>query len=261
MKKSLIFITGLALTFLACNKADKAKAGISESVAQSAENILSENGGEGCFIPYQGKVCELIDKATIAQILGVDAAKMEAVDNSKMLHQMGKKKNEPYKGSKYAKCEYEWKDESKKIKEYVKQLDMSIEVPISAIVQIGSFAPQQSVTSFKQYYRNVSDDEMNKSMKQASEQMAKSGKYSKEQVGIATDMGKGLAAGRVVTYLDNLGEAAASIRSKAFGEQTELIVFYKGNEFQVSVKMAGKTHAENMEYSLKIAKEVLSKCK
>ena len=44
---------------------------------------------------------------------------------------------------------------------------MSIEVPISAIVQIGSFAPQQSVASFKQYYRNVSDEEMNKAMKQA----------------------------------------------------------------------------------------------
>lgn len=256
-----MFITVLALTFLACNKADQTKTDISDGVVQSAENILSENGGEGCFIPYQGKVCELIDKATIAQILGVDAAKMEVVDNFKILHLMGKKKNEPYKGSKYANCEYKWEDKNKKIKEYVEQLGMSIEVPISAIVQIGSFAPQQSVASFKQYYRNVSDEEMNKAMKQAGEQMGKSGKYSKEQVGTATDMGKGLAAGRKVTYLDNLGEAAASIRSKAFGEQTELIVFYKGNEFQVSVKMSGKTYTENMEYSLKIAKEVLSKCK
>jgi hypothetical protein len=261
MKNSVMFIIVLALTFLACNKAEQAKTDTSDGLVQSAENILSENGGEGCFIPYQAKVCELIDKATIAQILGVDATKMEAVDNSKMLHQMGKKKNEPYKGSKYTKCEYKWEDKNKKIKEYVEQLGTSIEVPISAIVQIGSFTPQQSVASFKQYYRNVSENELNKAMKQAGDQMGKSGKYTKEQVDIATDMGKGLAAGRVVTYLDNLGEAAVSIRSKAFGEQTELIVFYKGNEFQVSVKMSGKTYAENMEYSLKIAKEVLSKCK
>ncbi|MDZ7896909.1 MAG: hypothetical protein U5N85_02615 [Arcicella sp.] len=225
------------------------------------EKVLSENGGEGCYIPYQARACELIDKATVAQILGVDASKMEVGDTFQKLHAMGKKKDQPYKGSRYAKCEYNWKDKNQKIKEYIKQLKREFEVPIYANVQIGAFAPQQSVATFKQFYRNVSDEEMNNSMKKAGEKMEKSGKYSKEQVGMATELGKGLASGRTVTYLDNLGEAAASIRSKINGEQTEVIVFFKGNEFQVSVKMAGKTYAQNMEYTMKIAQEVLKKCK
>ena len=130
-----------------------------------------------------------------------------------------------------------------------------------AIVQIGAFSPQKDVASFKQYYRNVSEQEMNDAMKKAGEKMEKSGKYTNEQVNTAKEMGGGLAEGRVVTYLKNLGEAAASTRNKAYGEQTELVVYYKGNEFQVSVKVAGKTHAENMEYTQKIALEVLKKCK
>jgi hypothetical protein len=261
MKKIALIIAGLALSFLACNKADQSKANISGNLAESAEKILSESGGEGCLIAYQARACELIDKATVAQILGVDAANMEVGDTFKKLHEMGKKKDQPYKGSRYAKCEYNWKDENKKIKEYVKQLDRKLEVSMYANVQIGSFAPQQSVASFKQFYRNVSDEEMNNAMKKAGDKMETSGKYSKEQIGMATDLGKGLAAGRTVTYLDNLGEAAASIRSKINGEQTEVIVFFKGNEFQVSVKMAGKTFDQNMEYTRKIAQEVIKKCK
>jgi len=129
-----------------------------------------------------------------------------------------------------------------------------------AIVQVGNFAPRKDVAAFKQHYRNVSEEELNEALGKAGEQMEKGGKYSKEQIGTAKNMGKGLAEGRTVTYLDNLGEAAASIRTKASGEQTEVVVYYKGNEFQVEVKMAGKTHAENMEYTLKIAQEVLKRC-
>jgi ssDNA-binding Zn-finger/Zn-ribbon topoisomerase 1 len=261
MKKIALIIAGLALSFLACNKADQSKANISGNLAESAEKILSESGGEGCLIAYQARACELIDKATVAQILGVDAANMEVGDTFKKLHKMGKKKDQPYKGSQYAKCEYTWKDKNQKIKEYVEQLGRELEVSMYANVQIGSFAPRQSVASFKQFYRNVSEAEMNKTMQKAGEKMETSGKYSKEQIGMATDLGKGLAAGRTVTYLDNLGEAAASIRSRINGEQTEVIVFFKGNEFQVSVKMAGKTFDQNMEYTRKIAQEVLKKCK
>jgi hypothetical protein len=261
MKKITTIIAGLALTFLACNKADQSKTNNNENLIQNASEVLSQSGGEGCYIPYQARACELISKETIAQILGVDAAKMEAGDTFKKLHEMGKKKDQPYKGSSFARCEYNWKDESKKIKEYVKQLDRELEVSMYANVQIGSFAPRKDVASFKQYYRNVSDQELNDGLKKAGEKMESSGKYTKEQIGDATSMGKGLAAGRTVTYLDNLGEAAASIRSKINGEQTEVIVFFKGNEFQVSVKMAGKTFDQNMEYTRKIAQEVIKKCK
>jgi endonuclease V-like protein UPF0215 family len=225
------------------------------------EEIINKSGGNGCFIPYQAKVCELIEKETVAQILGVDAARMEVEDAMKILYEMSKKKDKPYKGSQHAVCEYQWKDRSKKIKEYVEQFGKELDVDMYANVQIGGFAPQKDVASFRQYYRNVSEEEMNNTMKQAGEQMEKSEKYTKEQVNTATSMGKGLVKGRTVIYLDNLGEAAASTRTKAYGEQTDLVVYYKGNEFRVTVKVAGKTHNENMEYTVQIAKEVLKKCK
>ncbi len=244
----------------ACDGTDQKKAGVSEEAAKDVEEILAKNGGEGCFIPYQAKACELIDKATVAQVLGVDAAKMEAEDAMKMLHEMGKKKDQPYQGSEHAFCEYKWKDEDRKIKEYVEQLGRGMEMAMYAYVQIGNFAPRKDLAAFKQYYRNVSEEEMSQALGKAGEQMEQSGNYTKEQVSTAKDLGGGLVKGRTVTYLDNLGEAAASIRTKAYGEQTELIVYYKGNEFAVEVKMAGKTHAENMEYSKKIALEVLKKC-
>jgi hypothetical protein len=255
-----ILAIGLGLSLWACSTADQKRAGVSEEAAKDVEEILAKNGGEGCFIPYQAKVCELMDKATVAQILGVDAAQMEAEDAMKMLHEMGKKKDQPYQGSEHTFCEYKWKDESQKIKEYVEQLGRELEVARYAYVQIGNFAPRRDVAAFKQYYRQISEEEMGQALGKAGEQMEESGKYTKEQVSTAKGLGGGLVKGRTVTYLDNLGEAAASIRTKIYGEQTELVVYYQGNEFQVEVKMAGKTHAENLEYSKKIALEVLKKC-
>jgi len=248
------------LALLACNTPDNKK-NTSEANNSATEVSKTTTGGEGCYLPYQPKVCELVDKETIAQILGVDAAKMEVQDAMKMLHEMGKNKDKPYKGSEFTVCEYKWQDKTKKIKEYVEQLGTKIEVSMYALVQVGNFAPRKDVAAFKQHYRDVSEDELNEALGKAGEQMEKGGKYSKEEIGTAKNMGKGLAEGRTVTYLDNLGEAAASIRTKAYGEQTEVVVYYKGNEFQVEVKMAGKTHAENMEYTLKIAEEVLKRCK
>jgi hypothetical protein len=258
MKKVAVLLFW-AVSLGACDSTDQKKAGISEETAKDVEEILAKNGGEGCFIPYQAKVCELISKETVAQILGVDATQMEVEDAMKMLHEMGKK-DKPYKGSEFASCEYKWKDESRTIKEYVEQLGREMEMAMYAYIKIGRFAPRKDVAAFKQYYRNVSEEEMSQALEKAGEQMQKDGKYTKEQVGTAKDMGGGLVKGRTVTYLDDLGEAAASIRTKIYGEQTELIVYYKGNEFAVEVKMAGKTHAENMEYSKKIALEMLKKC-
>lgn len=261
MKKISLVILGIALAFAACNKTDQKKEGVSENIDGNSEEIAAESGGEGCFIPYQAKVCELIDKETVAQILGVDASKMKVLDVFKKLHEMGKKKNEPYKGSQSATCVYEWKDKSKKIKEYIPALGKEVEVPMNAEVQITSLKLQKDVASFKQTYRSVSKDEMDKAGKQASEQIDKSGKHTKQEVNTATDMLKALSEAQVVTYIDDLGEAAASTRSKLSGEQTKLAVYYRGNQFQVSVNMAGKTHAQNLEMSVQIAKEVLKKCK
>ena len=260
MKKITSILISICL-LSACNKADQKKAGINGETAKEVEKIVSENGNTGCFIPYQAKVCELMDKETVAQILGIDAGKVEVLDAFKKLHKMGKNKDKPYKGSSFASCEYKWEDKTKKIKEYIEPLGRELEVDMYANVRIGNFAPRKDVAAFKAYYRTVSEEEMSKALEKADEIMEKDGKHTKDQVESAKNMGKEFAKGRTVTYLDNLGEVAASIRNKVHGEQAEVMVYYKGNEFRVEVKMAGKTHAQNMEYTLKIAREVLNKCK
>lgn len=261
MKKITLLLLGIVFALSACNKTDQKKAGISESDAKDVEKILGENGGEGCFIPYQAKVCELIDKETIAQILGVDAGKMTVMDVFKTLHESGKNKDKPYKGSQSAICDYEWEDETKKIKEYIPGLGKEVDLPMYAKVQITGLALQKNVASFKQTHRSVSKDEMEEAGKNASERIDKSGKHTKQEVNTATDMLNALSEAQVVTYLNDLGEAAASTRSKLSGEQAELAVYYRGNQFRVYVNMGGKTHAQNLELSVQIAKEVLKKCK
>ncbi len=81
---------------------------------------------------------------------------MKAEDAMKMLHEMGKNKDKPYKGSAFASCEYKWEDKDQKIKEYIEAIGRELEMPMYAHVQIGSFAPRKDVAAFKQYYRNVS---------------------------------------------------------------------------------------------------------
>ena len=85
MKKIYLFIIVLSFFILACNKSDQKKAGISDETAKEAEKVVSENGGEGCYIPYQTKTCELLDNATIAQIVGIESTQLKAIDVMKEL--------------------------------------------------------------------------------------------------------------------------------------------------------------------------------
>ncbi|MCU0436435.1 MAG: hypothetical protein MUC49_00870 [Raineya sp.] len=260
MKKIIITSLFLIIAFLACNEATQQKAGINETTAKEVENIVSKNGGEGCFIPYQAKTCELMEKETIAKILDIDVNQIKTEDAMKSLHEMGKNKDKPYKGSQYASCQYSWQDKSGKT--YKKKINenLSIDVPVGGYVQIGSFAPMKSVSAFKQMYRNVSQEEMNQAFEKADEKLKEKG-FDNKQMNNAKDLGKGLTEGRNVEYLDGVGEIAAVITTKMTGEGVELYVLKNGNSFMVSVGIDLKNRAENLEIAKKIALEVLKKCK
>ena len=261
MKKYFLKISFLLL-FLACSKKDQEKAGISDKTAKEVEKIVSENGGEGCFIPYQAKTCELLDNSLMAQIVGIEAAQLEAKDVSKELFEMSEKakKGEKYEGSKYASCDYSWKDKSGKTFRKVFPNGIELDIPVGGQIALGSFSPMKDIAAFKAMYRNVSQQEIEKAFEKAGE-IAKDKGLDTKQVADAKDLGKGLASGRNVEYLDGFGEIAAVITTKATGSGVEMITLIKGNTFRVYVDIDQKSQAENLEVAKKVATEVIKKCK
>ncbi|GAB4123819.1 MAG: hypothetical protein OHK0045_03830 [Raineya sp.] len=260
MVRKTILLVSFVILWASCNKENQQKAGISNDTAKEIENIVSKNGGEGCFIPYQAKTCELMEVATIAQIIGIEATDLKTQDAMKTLHEMGKNKDKPYKGSQYASCQYSWQDKNGKTFKKKINENLSIDMPVRGYVQIGSFSPIKNVEEFKQMYRNVSPEEMEKAFGEADKKLKEKG-FDNKQIGEAKDLGKGLTAGRNVEYLEGIGEMAAVITTQMTGESVELVVLIKGNSFNVQVDIDLENKAKNLEIAKKIALEVLKKCK
>lgn len=262
MEKIYLFIIVLSLLISACSKSEQKKAGISDETTKEAEKIVSENGGEGCYTPYQSKTCELLDNATIAQIVGIESSQIEAKDAMKELFKMSEKakKGEKYKGSKYASCSYSWKDKSGKTFKKTFPNGISIDLPIGGEISLGSFSPMKNTAAFKAMYRNVSQEEIDRALEKADKTLQDKG-FDSKQIGDAKDLGKGLSSGRKVEYLEDLGEISALITTQATGEGVELITLYKGNTFRVYVSADLKSQSENLSIAKEIAKEVLKKCK
>lgn len=255
----------LALAVSACDKTTRQQVGVSEEDAKKVEEILSNTGGEGCFIPYQAKACEVVSTETIAQILGVEAKDIKAEDQMKFLHEMGKKKDQPYKGSPYASCSYTWKDPSgQKIKKYVKQLNMTLETPKTYNITIGSFSSVKDVAAFKTEYRPLTQAELDEIANEAGKEMDKrvdNGKNTQSQADMAKDMAKAFMKGRDLAYVDGIGEAAARVYTKLTADGAELVVYQSKNRFTVYVDMDTNAKEQNLEVAKKIALEVLKKCK
>lgn len=260
MFRRTILLVSLVILWASCNKENRQKAGVSDEAAKEVENIVSKSGGEGCFIPYQAKTCELMEIATIAQIVGVEATNLKAQDGMKALYEMGKDKDKPYKGSQYASCQYSWKDKNGKTFKKKINESLSVDVPVGGYVQIGNFAPMKNVEAFKQMYRNVSQEEIEKAFGEADKKLKEKG-FDDKQIGEAKDLGRGLTAGRKVEYLEGIGEIAAVITTQMTGESVELVVLIKGNTFSVQVGIDLENKAKNLEVAKKVALEVLKKCK
>jgi hypothetical protein len=201
-----------------------------------------------------------MEVATIAQIVGVEATNLKAQDGMKALYEMGKDKDKPYKGSQYASCQYSWQDKNGKTFKKKINENLSVDVPVGGYVQIGNFAPMKNVEAFKQMYRNVSQEEIEKAFGEADKKLKEKG-FDDKQIGEAKDLGRGLTAGRKVEYLEGIGEIAAVITTQMTGESVELVVLIKGNTFSVQVGIDLENKAKNLEVAKKVALEVLKKCK
>jgi hypothetical protein len=264
MKKNTVPILFLFLSLWACTQTEQEQAGISKEDADKVEQLVGNTGGEGCFVPYQAKVCEVVPVETVARILGVDAKDVKAEDQMKSLHEMGRNKDKPYKGSPFASCSYTWKDPSgKTIKKYVKQLNMTLETPKTYNISIGGFAPVQDLAAFKAEYRPLTQQELDEISNEAGKQMDKrvaDGKNTEPQADMAKDMAKAFMKGRDLAYVEGVGELAARVYTKLTADSAELVVYQHKNRFTVTVDMDTNTREQNLEVAKKIALEVLKIC-
>ncbi|GAB2795195.1 hypothetical protein GCM10027275_45390 [Rhabdobacter roseus] len=108
--------------------------------------------------------------------------------------------------------------------------------------------------NFKAFYRNPTQEEMDKAFKAAEERIKNDPKYSKEQAETATGMAKGMAAKNKFENIPGIGDAASFNK-----EENYLTVLVGAMTFQV-VANVSKDKDENLDLAKKLAKEVLAKC-
>jgi hypothetical protein len=264
MKNILYVLFFLALW--ACNKDGKSSENTQDGMTALIDKVTESNGGgEGCFVPYQPKVCELIDVQTIARILGVQASDIEEEgDASLMLHKLGKNKDKPYKGSKYNSCEYKWTDPSGKT--FNKKMPMigDMEMRIGGFVTVGCIAAVKDIEQFKFYHRPVTQaelDEANKSANKEMDKRASEGKNTKSEAEIGKSIIPSLSEGMDIQYVEGVGEIATRTYSTMSMDGVDLTVYQNKNHFSVNVTMDTKSKEENLAMAKKIAIEILKKCK
>jgi hypothetical protein len=108
--------------------------------------------------------------------------------------------------------------------------------------------------NFKAFYRNPTQEEMDKAFKIAEERIKSDPKYSKEQADTATDLAKGLSAREKFEDIAGIGDAASFNK-----EENYLTVLVGATLFQI-IAGVSKDNAVNLELAKKLATEVLAKC-
>ncbi len=108
--------------------------------------------------------------------------------------------------------------------------------------------------NFKAFYRNPTQEELDKAFKTAEERLKNDPKYSKEQAETAAGIAKGMLAKDKFEDVPGIGDAASFNK-----EENYLTVLVGAIAFQV-IAYVSKDKAENMDLAKKLAKEVLAKC-
>jgi len=108
--------------------------------------------------------------------------------------------------------------------------------------------------NFKSFYRNPTQEEMDRAFKMAEERLKSDPKYSKEQAEAASGIAKGMAAKNKFEDVPGIGDAASFNK-----EENYLTVLVGATTFQV-VASVSKDKDVNLDLAKKLAKEVLARC-
>ncbi len=167
-------------------------------------------------------------------------------------------KNEKYRN--HDSYTYKWKSDRTMT---VNFSGTSMEVPVSnhiGLQWVGDDLYRMSddkppLENFRAFYRNASQEEIDKAMAIASGQVKKMEGVTEEQANSATDMAKGLSAKTRFKDVDGVGDAAAWVVGESY-----LVVLVGDVTFQVIADIGGE-EAERIELAKNLAREVLKKCK
>ncbi len=109
--------------------------------------------------------------------------------------------------------------------------------------------------NFHGFYRNASQEEIDKAMAVANAQVKKMEGVTEEQANAATDVAKGISAKTRFKPVEGIGDAASWV------VQDNYLVVLAGNvTFQVIADIGGE-EADRIDLAKKLAAEVLTRCK
>lgn len=220
---------------------------LSES-ASASENSTSGNGD--CILSYQRKMNELLPLEVIKKHYTGE------MPDAKMQYD----KSAPERSASTDKYLYKWKSDRTRT---MKLGNSTMEVPLQneiGVMWIGSdlFMIGKKATpleNFKSFYRNPTQEELDRAFKAAEERMKSDPKYSKDQIETATGMAKGMSAKDKFEDVPGIGDAASFNK-----EENYLTVLVGATTFQV-IASVSKDKDVNLELAKKLAKEILAKCK
>ena len=252
MKKkltSLLLFTSLPFIF-SCGGNGESTSTNTEVAQVAALPETSASGKEDCILSYQRKLDELLPLDVIKKHYTGE------MPDAKLKYN----KSKPERSAATDKYLYAWK--SDRIRS-MKMGNSTMEIPLQnevGVMWVGSdlFMISKKATpleNFKAFYRNPTQEEMDKAFKAAEERIKNDPKYSKEQAETATGMAKGMAAKNKFEDVPGIGDAASFNK-----EEDYLTVLVGATTFQV-IASVSKDKDVNLDLARKLAKEVLAKCK
>ena len=250
MKKSLISLALLAVSLFSFSCGNDAEGTSATTTAENTVETTAEGSGNGdCILSFQRKLDEMLPLEVIKKHY------MGEMPDAEMEYN----KSAPERSASTDKYIYAWKsDRTFKMK----MGNSTIEAPLQneiGVMWVGSdlFMIGRKPTpleNFKAFYRNATQEEMDKAFKIAEERVKSDPNYSKEQAETATEMAKGMTAKNKFEDVPGIGDAASFNK-----EENYLTVLVGPITFQV-IASVSKDKDVNLELAKKLAKEVLAKC-
>lgn len=247
MKTNILFST-LILGFLFATSCG-GKASSTEKF-ESTESTPTSVGNGDCIISYQSKYDDLLPLDIIKKHFKGD------LSTAKKKYDINK--NEKYRN--HDKYIYSWKSDRTRTME-ISGNKMTFPVDNQIGLQwVGDdlymiMKKNSPLESFKAFYRNASQEEIDKAMAVADAQIRKKEGVTKEQADAATGIAKGMSAETRFENVDGVGDAAAWVL-----KENQLVVLVGNVTFQI-VADVGTDKAANIELAKKLAIEILNKCK
>ncbi len=242
-KVLLLFV---ALCMAACGQKSESSSALSEN-GEAVASTSSSNGN--CILSYQSKYDELL---TLEDIQKYYKGDMSVAEKKYDISEIEKYRN-------HDTYTYSWKSDRKLTVEYGGN---KMEIPASNHIGLKwvaddlykIFKNKSPLENFHSFYRNASQEEIDKAMAIASGQVKKIEGVTEEQANSATDMAKGMSAKTRFKPVEGVGDAAAWVVQENY-----LVVLTGDVTFQVIADIGGE-EADRIELAKKLAKEVLKKC-